>query len=554
MAQPTTIQSFGKYQILERIATGSTAEIYKARLEGVGGFQRTFAIKRIRPDLSRNDEYVSMLVEEAKVAGLLSHANIVQIVDLGQVDGAWYIAMEYVDGQDLGAVLQQGRRKGTTLPVPHSVFIAVELLKGLEYAHTREVMKGGRPVTLNIIHRDVSPQNVLISFQGEVKLTDFGIARASLKAKGTIPSTKKGRFDYTSPEQVASSPKLDQRADLFAVGVLLYEMLTGRHPFRGDTEAETIGRIEAGDYPPVSKVRPEVPASLVEVVDRALAVDPDQRFASATDFKEALDQFFHESGFIFTHSTLSTYVQGLFPDGRPPLSFEGGASPAPRRDPTPNPASPPPTQELGSGPFSDAFADLADDTDQETLIRRMPEGWDDESPAPAKPPPPPEPAHPSSPELAPARPTANVTTAANGRSANNTGRTSPVRRQVVQGGRGTFEGPQGPVIGGALVLVAVLFGVGLGVMLMTLVLVVSGYQLVGRDEPVLAAPRISVVGPPSVIVRIDGERVGPNVQVSHGNPHTIDVRLGGRVVFSEDLVLNRGEHRVVVLSAADEGR
>ncbi|MEO0601863.1 MAG: protein kinase, partial [Myxococcota bacterium] len=176
MAQPTTIQSFGKYQILERIATGATAEIYKARLEGVGGFQRTFAIKRIRPDLSRNEDYVAMLVEEAKVAGLLSHANIVQIVDLGQVDGMWYIAMEYVDGQDLGAVLEQGQRKGTPLPVPHSVFIAVELLKGLEYAHTREVMKGGRPVTLNIIHRDVSPPNVLISFQGDAEVGELDLA------------------------------------------------------------------------------------------------------------------------------------------------------------------------------------------------------------------------------------------------------------------------------------------------------------------------------------------------------------------------------------------
>ncbi|MEN0064663.1 MAG: serine/threonine-protein kinase [Myxococcota bacterium] len=559
MAQPT-IQSFGKYQILERIATGATAEIYKARLEGVGGFQRTFAIKRILPNLSRNEEYVGMLVEEAKVAGLLSHANIVQIVDLGQVDGMWYIAMEYVDGRDLGAVLDRSQRKGTRLPVPHCVFVTLELLKGLEYAHTREVMKGGRPVSLNIIHRDITPPNVLLSFQGEVKLTDFGIARASLKAMGTVNGIMKGRYDYMSPEQASGAPDLDQRSDLFSVGALLYEMLTGQHPFRGASEQETIARIKAGTYLPVSQLRPDVPASLERVIEKALVTDRSKRYGTATDFKEALDKFFHESGFIFTHTTLASYVQGLFGDSRGPNALEEAdtsarldalrESPVGRGGASSLPA--PPTQKLETSPFTDTFDDLSEDKDQATLIRRMPEGWDDDAEDSSKPPAPRET------ELAPRSSAASVRPAPDrsagrpssspGRSGN-TGRTSSVRRQVVQGGR-PFEGSQGQVIGGAIALTALVFGLGLGVLLTTLGVLLSGYQIVDAEDPMLAAPRITIVGPASAVVRIDGERVGPNAQVSSGKPHTVDIQLGGRVVFEEELVLNRGEHRVVVLSAA----
>jgi len=310
----SALQTFGKYQILERIAMGGTAEIYKARLEGIGGFQRTFAIKRILPHLSENSDYIAMLVDEAKVAGLLSHANIVQILDLGQVDGVWYIAMEYVHGRDLGAVLRRAKKKGLSLPVPHSVFVAIELLKGLEYAHNRQVPRGGAQVSLNIIHRDVSPPNVLLSFQGEVKLTDFGIARASLQVLGAAGAGVRGRFDYMSPEQAEGAADLDQRSDLFSVGVVLYEALSGHHPFRADTEVGTIDRVRTGRFVPVRQRNAEVPPALEAIVDRALQVDRAQRFPSATAFKDALDRFFHDSGFLFSHATLSAYVRGLFPD------------------------------------------------------------------------------------------------------------------------------------------------------------------------------------------------------------------------------------------------
>ena len=314
MATPAEHPSFGKYQILDRIAVGGMAEIFKARMDGIGGFHRTFAIKRILPSLASKTEFVEMLVEEAKVAGLLSHANIVQILDLGQHDGTYFIAMEYVDGPDLGRVLQRCRAKGLSLPIPHAVFILTEVLKALEYAHDRQVMRGGKPVPLAIVHRDVCPANVLVSFKGEIKLTDFGIAKASVRSVDTVSGVVKGRFDYLSPEQ-ARGEDVDRRSDLFSCGVLLYEMLTGRHPFARPRQPDTLTAIKTCDYRPPSHINSEVPAALDLLISQTLHPDPGQRFRSATAMKDALDRFFHESGFIFSHSTLAAFLRGLFPEG-----------------------------------------------------------------------------------------------------------------------------------------------------------------------------------------------------------------------------------------------
>jgi serine/threonine protein kinase len=307
--------SFGKYQILERIATGGMAEVYKAQLQGIGGFQRQLAIKLILPNLSNNEEYIQMLADEAKVAGILSHANIVQIFDLGEHEGNWFIAMELVDGCDLSKVLRRVREKGIILPIPHAVFITTEILKGLEYAHSRTASQNGVEQPLNIIHRDISPPNILISQQGEVKLTDFGIARASLKVLETLSGVVKGKYDYMSPEQ-AGNLALDHRSDLFSMAVVLYQMLTGHHPFRADNELATVNRIRTGRYTPVSQRNSDVPLALEAILDQALCPAPADRFANAGDFKAALDTFFHECGFLFTQSNLSTYVKDLFPELR----------------------------------------------------------------------------------------------------------------------------------------------------------------------------------------------------------------------------------------------
>ncbi|MFK7930289.1 MAG: serine/threonine protein kinase [Myxococcota bacterium] len=571
----SAVQTFGKYQILERIATGGMAEIYKARLEGIGGFQRTFAIKRILPHLSQNAEYVAMLVDEAKVAGLLSHANIVQILDLGQIEGVWYIAMEYVSGPDLGRVLRSCRDKGIELPVPHTVFVAIELLKGLEYAHDRQVMRGGRTVPLNIIHRDISPPNVLLSMQGEVKLTDFGIARASHKAQETASGIIKGRFDYMSPEQAAGARDLDQRSDLFSVGVVLYEMLTGVHPFHTDSEFATIDRIRTGRYEPVSSVNPGVPFTLETIIDRALRVDKNERYPNASAFKEALDKFFHDSGFIFSHHSLASYVRGLFPETPGPASgrFNAPAS-SPNTDaPTGVPAEPEPEppdlfldDDDGDGPTrvigkdalrgmvpppTDAgvFGLKTDDT--ATMVRRglTPGGWDDDEPEtvvrkttdvlgiePRTPPtpragtslPPKTPAAPVPDDRPSIPPNSNPSPSVTER--------RPVRRWWRRG------------VGPWLALLVATTTFLLGLFLGTVVGVVAGQAISLQGSPV-GMPIVQIEAPQDVIVRIDGRVVQGTVNLSPGSPHQLEVESADGTVARSALTLQPGELRVLVVSS-----
>jgi serine/threonine protein kinase len=370
---PPNLPAFGKYRIIERVAVGGMAEIYKARLDGIGGFHRTFAIKRILPHLSARPEFVDMLVEEARIAGLLSHANIVQIVDFGQVGGTYYIAMEYVDGPDLSRILRRCREKSITLPVPHAVFIAIEMLKGMEYAHNRQVLRGGRLDPLNVVHRDISPANVLVSFQGEVKLTDFGIAKASVKALETLSGVIKGRFNYISPEQ-ASGKTVDQRSDLFNTAVVLYEMLTGQHPFSRRNEPETVEAIREGAYTPPSHVNPDVPYPLEAFLEVALQVRPEDRYPTATAMKDALDRFFHDSGFIFSHSTLAAFLKGLFPSE---ARGERPAAPPPGLM-TQDPVTRPVEEEVDDGPTSTLPvpppAAPAELLVADTTIRKRPEG------------------------------------------------------------------------------------------------------------------------------------------------------------------------------------
>lgn len=563
----SAVQTFGKYQILERIATGGMAEIYKARLEGIGGFQRTFAIKRILPHLSQNAEYVAMLVDEAKVAGLLSHANIVQILDLGQIDGVWYIAMEYVSGPDLGRVLRSCRAKGIELPVPHTVFVAVELLKGLEYAHDRQVMRGGRTVPLNIIHRDISPPNILMSMQGEVKLTDFGIARASHKALETASGIIKGRFDYMSPEQAAGAKDLDQRSDLFSVGVVLYEMLTGVHPFHTDSEFATIDRIRTGRYEPVSSVNPGVPFTLETIVDRALRVDKNERYPTATAFKEALDKFFHDSGFIFTHHSLASYVRGLFPETPGPAVGRDEAH-VPPAQPEPEELDLDEEDDEGDGPTriigKDAMRELrppptdagvfgikTDDT--ATMVRRAaaPGGWDDDEPetvvrktsdllrrdGPITPTPPR--GQPQS-EAKPQRPVPDdrpsLSDAGAPRSPGTVTQKRPLRRWL--------RGAAGPWLALLVATATFLLGLFLG----TVVGVVAGQAMTLGGTPV-GMPIVQIEAPEDVTVRIDGRTVRGTVNLTPGSPHQLEVEASDGTKTRSALTLQPGELRVLVITS-----
>src|SRR5690349_2498488 len=250
---------YGKYQLLELLARGGMAEVFKAKSYGVEGFEKVLVIKRILPELGENPQFVEMFIAEAKIAVTLSHANIVQVFDLGRADESYFIAMEYVAGYDFATVLRRGRQLRRPVSQELAVFVVSELAKGLDYAHRR---RDANLRPLSIVHRDVSPQNVLLSFEGEVKLTDFGIAKARTIVKDeTEVGVLKGKYAYMSPEQARAEP-VDARTDLYALGVVLYEALAGVNPFQADSSYETIRRVRDGQAPMLKSIARDVPDEL----------------------------------------------------------------------------------------------------------------------------------------------------------------------------------------------------------------------------------------------------------------------------------------------------
>ncbi|MCA9689515.1 MAG: serine/threonine protein kinase, partial [Myxococcales bacterium] len=227
---------FGPYKLVERISVGGMAEVYKAVETGVEGFERTVAVKRILPHIAEDEEFITMFKDEAKIAGQLTHSNIAQIYNLGQQDDSFYIAMEYVAGKDARSIFTRCQQKNRPMPLAQACFIVMKVCEGLDYAHNKKDKQGR---SLNIVHRDVSPPNILVSYDGEVKLIDFGVAKAAGRVSRTQAGILKGKFGYMSPEQVRGMP-LDRRSDVFALGVVLYELLTGTRLFQGETDFATL--------------------------------------------------------------------------------------------------------------------------------------------------------------------------------------------------------------------------------------------------------------------------------------------------------------------------
>jgi TonB family protein len=277
---------FGQYEILEKIASGGMAELSKAKRTGVEGFQKIVAIKKILPHLADDEAFITMFADEAKLAAQLNHPNIIHIYDLGKIKaGGYFIAMEYVDGRDLRGIELSAGELGVPLPVPLAVYIASKVASALDYAHRRRDADGRE---LNIVHRDVSPQNILISYEGDIKLCDFGIAKAASKASKTQSGALKGKMQYMSPEQAWGKP-IDRRSDLFSLGVVLHELLTGERLFRGDTDINILEKVRNADVAPPSRTNSEVSQSLDAVVMKALAKEPDERYANASDMLRDLD-------------------------------------------------------------------------------------------------------------------------------------------------------------------------------------------------------------------------------------------------------------------------
>ena len=246
---------FGKYLLLDRINIGGMAEVWRGKTFGAGGFERLVAIKRILPNIAEDEEFITMFIDEAKITVQLNHANIAQIYELSHISNSYFIAMEYISGKDMRAVFDRCRKKGEPAPIPLTCYCIAKCCEGLDYAHRKKDRQGR---DMNIVHRDVSPQNVLISYEGEVKVIDFGIAKAAGKATKTQAGILKGKFGYMSPEQIRGLP-LDRRSDVFAIGVCLYEMLTGERLFVGDSDFSVLEKVRKVEVLPPSHLQPAHP-------------------------------------------------------------------------------------------------------------------------------------------------------------------------------------------------------------------------------------------------------------------------------------------------------
>lgn len=303
------LSQFGPYRLLRRLAVGGMGEIYLAKLEREAGFEKIMVIKRILPSLSGDPAFVSMFNREACIAAQLFHQNIVQIFDYGQHDRSYFIAMEYVHGRDLRTLIEAAGAKERVLPVPVTLAIVTAACSALDYAHRRKGLDGN---PLHVVHRDVSPQNILVSHEGAVKLTDFGLAQR-LDIDSVRDGQIQGKFAYMSPEQTFGDP-LDQRSDIFSLGIVLYEMLCGQRPFRSKDLTTLMMAIRKGHFVPPSEVNPALPVSLDEIMARALAVEPDDRYAEARDLAAALNDVARGEGLVANAMEIGAVLDRYFPD------------------------------------------------------------------------------------------------------------------------------------------------------------------------------------------------------------------------------------------------
>jgi eukaryotic-like serine/threonine-protein kinase len=302
------VERYGRYCLIERIGRGGMAEVFRAVAEGVEGFRRVFVIKRLRPEKSASVELTRMFVDEARLSALLHHPNIVQVYDFGQINGTYFLAMEYLRGKDLAAVMKALRAVKSAVLPPIAAHIAHQVATGLHYAHTLSRVDGRK---LSVVHRDVTPSNIMLQRTGAVKVLDFGIAQATNFARQTETGggRVKGKLAYLSPEQVRLE-ELDARSDVFALGVVLWEMLTGQRLFSAENEVLTMRAVLGLSIAPPSSKRPTVPPALDAIVARALERDRNKRYASAGDLAEDLERFLQEAP---CHSTaLGRLLHDLF--------------------------------------------------------------------------------------------------------------------------------------------------------------------------------------------------------------------------------------------------
>ena len=300
-------QRLGRYQLLRKIAVGGMAEIYLARVSGAAGFEKEVVVKRILPQLAQSDEFYQMFLDEARIAATLQHPNVVQIYDAQNVGGEHFIAMEHLDGADLLTIRRVLAERRQGLPVQHSVFITSGVASGLHYAHEKRGLDG-RP--LEIVHRDVTPQNIILTREGGIKLVDVGIAKATNRLTSTGFGTLKGKLAYMSPEQCRSE-QVDRRSDIYSLGIILFELTTGKRLYRGMSEYEVLRQVIETDVPAPSTLLPGYPSDLEQVVMRALARDRDQRYPTALAFHQDLERFARSRGVVGSSLALAEFLSPL---------------------------------------------------------------------------------------------------------------------------------------------------------------------------------------------------------------------------------------------------
>src|SRR4051812_31492163 len=305
-------RQFGPYKLVRQIAVGGMAEIHLAKAAGIAGFEKYVALKMIHPNFAEDEQFIQMLVDEAKIAVQLTHGNIAQTFDLGRVGETYYITMEYVDGADLYKILRRASEQDLDMPLDVCAFVAKEVASALDHAH-RKRDHTGKP--LGIVHRDVSPQNVLVSYSGEVKLVDFGIAKATMKARQTAVGVIKGKYYYMSPEQ-ARGDSIAFRSDIFSAGIVLYEMLTGQMLYLEEDLHKLLDMARKADIAPPSTLRKGIPPQLEKIVMHALQKLPGERYQHAGDFAIDLERFLHAYSPVFTAAKLSSLLKQVVGDPR----------------------------------------------------------------------------------------------------------------------------------------------------------------------------------------------------------------------------------------------
>ena len=306
------MEKFGKYVLVKLIAMGGMAEVFLAKEFGISGFQRILAIKRVLPHLARDNEFIEMFTGEARLSAQLTHPNIVQIFEFGLIEESYFLAMEYIDGLTLSDLLSRFAFKGDVLPLELALHIVTELCQGLEYAHNKRSLNNE---PLNIVHRDISPKNAMLSYDGAVKLMDFGIAKATdQQRQETISGTIKGKISYLSPEQVMGS-RLDRRSDIFSLAVVIWEMLTSRKCFSGDNEFAILYKIRMAEVAAPSTIRPGIHPELDAIILKALRGDREERYQTADELLNDLNAFRYKHGLLASTSKLAGFLRDMKASG-----------------------------------------------------------------------------------------------------------------------------------------------------------------------------------------------------------------------------------------------